>query len=170
MSDFDRFFRIHSQPIYSYLRRLTGDPERSDDLFQRVFLKAYTHFEGRNASASDRAWIFTIATNEARDDIRRRRREFVKPMELPDIRAQEGPDPSLSAEDRELAREILREIGELPTEQREVFLLVRYHGFSFAQAALLCGIGLSAAKMSVARTHEKLLRALGSRIHMGSLL
>ena len=72
MGEFDDFFRTQAPPVWNYLRRLTGDPERSADLFQRVFLKAWTHFE-RRSPGSERAWIFTIAVNEARDEMRRRK-------------------------------------------------------------------------------------------------
>ena len=170
MSEFDGFFRTYGTPVWNYLRRLTGDRERAHDLFQRVFLKAYTHFGTRRAGGNERSWIFTIATNEARDDVRRRKRDLLRPMEIPDARTVPDPDPSVAAEDRELAREVMRGVDELPSAQREIFLLVRYHGFSFADAAAACGVSLSAAKMSVARAHEKLLRKLSERINLGSLL
>ncbi len=169
MSDFDRFFKAHSPGVWNYLQRLVGDPERAADLFQRVFLKAYTHFEERRTSGAERAWAFTIATNEARDEARRRKRDPLRPMDLPDSWTRPEADPSVAAQDRELAREVLRGVEELPHHQRELFLLVRYHGFSFAEAAFLCGLSLSAAKMSVARAHEKLLRKLAGRIDLRSL-
>ncbi len=168
MGDFDAFFHVHAPAIWNYLRRLVGDPERSADLFQRVFLKAWTHFGGRTAG-SERAWIFTIAVNEARDDMRRRKREFVRPVAPEDLRgrpAEAAPSP----EERELVREVMRGVEGLPAHQRELFLLVRYHGFTFAQAAEVAGVSLSAAKMAVARAHEKLVRALAGRLHLGSLL
>jgi len=168
MTEFERFFEAQRRPIYNYLVRLTGDRERASDLFQRVFLKAYTHFESRRKAGSERSWIYAIATNEARDELRRRKRDPLRPMELPEVR--DDGDPSVGAEDRELAREILRGIEELPLPQRELFLLVRYHGFTFADAAALTGLSLSAAKMSVTRSHEKLLRVLAGRISLGSLL
>jgi len=168
MGEFDDFFRTHAPPVWNYLRRLTGDPERSADLFQRVFLKAWTHFGGRSPG-SERAWIFTIAVNESRDDMRRRKREFVRPV-APEELPPRAADPGMSPEDRELVREVMRCVGELPAHQREIFLLVRYHGFTFAEAAALAGIGLSAAKMAVARAHEKLMRVLSGRLHLGSML
>jgi RNA polymerase sigma factor (sigma-70 family) len=168
MGEFDAFFRDQSQPVWNYLRRLTGDPERTADLFQRIFLKAWTHFD-RRAPGSERAWIFTIAVNEARDDMRRRSRERVRPVAPEDLRDRAaGPEPA--PEDRELVREVLRGLEELPPQQREIFLLVRYHGFTFSEAAGVSGVGLSAAKMAVARAHERLMRVLSGRLHLGSLL
>jgi RNA polymerase sigma-70 factor (ECF subfamily) len=168
MGEFEAFFGVQAKPVWNYLRRLTGDPERTADLFQRIFLKAWTHFGGRTAG-SERAWVFTIAVNEARDDMRRRKREFVRclaPEDLPERAA----DPGLSPEDRELLREVLRGLEELPEAQRELFLLVRYHGLTFPEAASVTGLGLSAAKMAVARAHEKLVRVLSGRLHLGSML
>jgi RNA polymerase sigma-70 factor (ECF subfamily) len=149
-------------------RRLTADRERSADLFQKIFLKAWTHFTSRKGQ-NDRAWIFTIAVNEARDEMRRRKRERVRPMAPEDLRGRAAA-PGLAPEDRELVNEVMRGIEELPAHQREIFLLVRYHGFTFAEAAALAGVGLSAAKMAVARAHEKLVRVLAGRLHLGSML
>ncbi len=170
MPDFDGFFRTHGTPVWNYLRRLTGDRERASDLFQRVFFKAYTHFGTRKAGGSERSWIFAIATNEARDEVRRRRRDLLRPMELPDARTVPDPDPSAEAGERELAREAMRAVDALPEAQREIFLLVRCQGLSFREAAESCGVGLSAAKMAVARAHERILRLLKDRIDLGSLL
>lgn len=170
MPDFDAFFRTHGTPVWNYLKRLTGDRERASDLFQRVFFKAYTHFETRRAGGSERSWIFTIATNEARDDVRRRRRDLLRPMEQPDAWTVPDPSPLVMAEDRELAREAMRAVDGLPPAQREIFLLVRCQGLSFGEAAEACGMGLSAAKMAVARAHERILRTLRDRIDLRSLL
>lgn len=169
MAEFDVFFKAQAQPVWNYLRRLIGDPERCADLFQRVFLKAWTHFD-RRSPGSERAWVFTIAVNEARDEMRRRKRELVRPVGPEALRGLAGPSGAPSPEDRELVREILRGIEELPPHQRELFLLVRYHGFTFAEAAAVAGTGLSAAKMAVARAHEKLVRILAGRLHLGSML
>jgi RNA polymerase sigma-70 factor (ECF subfamily) len=168
MGEFDEFFGAHATPVWNYLRRLTGDRERSADLFQRIFLKAWTHFSSRTGR-NDRGWVFTIAVNEARDEMRRRKREPVHPVAPEDLRGR-AAEPGLAPEDRELVSEVMRGLEELPAHQREIFLLVRYHGFTFAEAASLAGVGLSAAKMAVARAHEKLVRVLAGRLHLGSLL
>ncbi len=166
MGEFDAFFAEHSRPVYNYLRRLTGDPERAADLFQRTFFKAWSRF-GSRTPGRERAWVFTIAVNQARDDVRRRRRDLLRP-EAPEALRALPADPGLSAEDRELVREVMSGLAELPDQQRELFLLVRYHGFTFAEAAAVVDVGVSAAKMAVSRAHEKLVRVLSGRLHMGS--
>lgn len=168
MGEFDAFFAEHARPVWNYLRRLTGDPERAADLFQRSFLKAWTHFGGRTPGR-ERAWVFTIAVNQARDERRRRKRDLLRAADPETLRNRAAP-PGLPPEDRELLAEVLRGIDELPAQQRELFLLVRYHGFTFAEAAAVTDVGISAAKMAVARAHEKLTRLLAGRLHLGSML
>jgi RNA polymerase sigma-70 factor (ECF subfamily) len=168
MGEFETFFADQARPVWNYLRRLTGDPERAADLFQRSFLKAWTHFGGRTPGR-ERSWIFTIAVNQARDDMRRRKRDLLHPVP-PEALRNRPAEPGLPAEDRELLREVLRGLDELPPHQRELFLLVRYHGFTFAEAAAVADVGISAAKMAVSRAHEKLIRILSGRLHLGSML
>jgi len=168
MGDFDAFFAEHSRPVWNYLRRLTGDSERAADLFQRSFLKAWTHFEGRTPGR-ERSWIFTIAVNQARDEMRRRKRDLLQAVSPETLRSRAAA-PEMPVEDRELLREVMRGLDELPEHQRELFLLVRYHGFTFAEAAAVAEVGVSAAKMAVSRAHEKLTRILSGRLHLGSML
>jgi RNA polymerase sigma-70 factor (ECF subfamily) len=168
MGEFDAFFAEHSRPVWNYLRRLTGDPERAADLFQRSFLKAWTHFEGRTPGR-ERSWIFTIAVNQARDEMRRRKRDLLHPVP-PETLRNRAAEPAMPVEDRELLGEVMRGLDELPEQQRELFLLVRYHGFTFAEAAAVAEVGISAAKMAVSRAHEKLIRILSGRLHLGSML
>jgi RNA polymerase sigma-70 factor (ECF subfamily) len=168
MGDFEAFFAEHSRPVWNYLRRLTGDPDRAADLFQRSFLKAWSRF-GSRTPGHERSWIFTIAVNQARDDMRRRKRDPLRPATADALRGR-AAEPAMTPEDRELLREVLAGLEELPERQRELFLLVRYHGFTFAEAAAVADVGVSAAKMAVARAHEKLVRLLSGRLHLGSFL
>src|SRR4030095_3215891 len=101
MGEFDAFFGAHAGPVWNYLRRLTGDRERSADLFQKIFLKGWTHFSSRTGQ-DDRAWIFTIAVNEARDEMRRRKRDLLRPMAPEDLRgraAEAGAGPEATEVD-----------------------------------------------------------------------
>ena len=168
MGDFDSFFAEHAKPVWNYLRRLTGDPERAADLFQRSFLKAWTHFQGRTPGR-ERSWIFRIAVNQARDDMRKRKRDLIRAVS-PETLRDRPAEPGMQVEDRELLREVLRGLAELPEHQRELFLLVRYHGFTFVEAAAVAEVGVSAAKMAVSRAHERLIRILSGRLHLGTLL
>src|SRR5215212_3898090 len=74
MSDIDRLFREYHQPLVRYLTRRLGDRDWAEEVAQETFLRAVR----QEKIVSERAWLFAVATNlvrdEARKDIRRRRR------------------------------------------------------------------------------------------------
>jgi RNA polymerase sigma factor (sigma-70 family) len=61
-------FERHRLPVYRFLRRLLRDGAVAEDLTQETFLRALSgryHADGR-----ERAWVFQIARNLARDHVR----------------------------------------------------------------------------------------------------
>jgi len=69
---FDHLFTRYHGPIYGHILGLVGDPAQAEDLTQDTFLKAYRALPGVREGAVG-AWLYRIATNTARDALRRRR-------------------------------------------------------------------------------------------------
>lgn len=70
---FNALYVTYQQPILSYLYRLMGDAARAEELCQDVFTRAYKARRSMENVQNVRAWLYRIATNAARDQIRRRR-------------------------------------------------------------------------------------------------
>jgi RNA polymerase sigma-70 factor (ECF subfamily) len=70
---FEALFAAYQQPILSYLYRLMGDAARAEELCQEVFARAYRARRSMDDVQNVRAWLYRIATNAARDQLRRRR-------------------------------------------------------------------------------------------------
>jgi RNA polymerase sigma-70 factor (ECF subfamily) len=70
---FESLFAAYQQPILSYLYRLLGDAARAEELCQEVFVRAYRARRSLDQVENVRAWLYRIATNAARDQLRRRR-------------------------------------------------------------------------------------------------
>jgi RNA polymerase sigma-70 factor (ECF subfamily) len=68
--------------------------------------------------------------------------------------------PEDAAGDAEIRPRLLRAIGALPGEQREVFLLREYEGVSFAEIAGITGAPLPTVKSRMRYALEALRRAL----------
>src|SRR3990172_6969764 len=74
---FDALVTAHHGEIYRYLLRATSRASEADDLAQETFLRAYRAHQTLAPDANARAWLFTIATNVAKNHFRaesRRRR------------------------------------------------------------------------------------------------
>ncbi len=70
----EHLYNEYHQSILCYLQRLVNDREAAEDLCHDTFVKALRHWEDHDPAASERSWLYRIATNTAYDYLRRRRR------------------------------------------------------------------------------------------------
>jgi RNA polymerase sigma-70 factor (ECF subfamily) len=70
---FEALFGAYQKPILSYLYRLLGDAASAEELCQETFARAFRARRTMDAVQNVRAWLYRIATNAARDQLRRRR-------------------------------------------------------------------------------------------------
>ena len=69
----ERLFAEYHTPIVNYLYRLLGEAHLAEDLAQEAFTRAWRGREQLLRVDNPRAWLYRIATNAARDHIRRAR-------------------------------------------------------------------------------------------------
>ena len=99
--------------VYSLVLRMLSSPEAAEDVAQEAFVSAWRHI-GTFRGGSFRSWLFTIAANRARDELRKGVRRPTTSLDAarddPDRAdldpADDGPSPESAAEQGEL-----REIG-----------------------------------------------------------
>src|SRR5215471_17176523 len=65
---FERFYLTHREEVLGYLCRLLG--QRAEDAWQETFLRALRAYDRLEHGRHLRAWVFTIATNVAMDELR----------------------------------------------------------------------------------------------------
>ncbi len=151
----------YREPVYRFLRRMTGNHEDAADLTQEVFLRAYrglSRFEGRG---SVRTWLFRIATNACLDHRERQRR----PLPLEAAAALAAPaeeEPHLLAERKERWRRIQDAVQALPPRQRAAVVLRLYGGYPFGEIAQILDCSEGTVKASVFAALRKLRKALAS--------
>lgn len=146
--------------LFAFLSRLAGR-QAAEDLFQETWLKVLEAAPRYEARGRGTAWLFTVASHAALNDLRRRARERGAEGEeaisaLPDP----GPGPAESALAGEAARGVERAVAELPFEQRQVFLLRELSGRPFKEIAAELGIPLGTALSRMNAALGKLRSAL----------
>ena len=72
---FERFYVEHRDEVLGYLRRLLG--QRAEDAWQETFLRALRAYDRLEHGRHLRAWVFTIATRVAMDELRAKARDDV---------------------------------------------------------------------------------------------
>src|SRR6266496_308758 len=80
---FERFYLAHRDEVLGYLRRLLG--QRAEDAWQETFLRALRAYDRLQHGKHLRAWVFTIATNVAMDDLRAKRSEPLEARDEPAV-------------------------------------------------------------------------------------
>src|ERR1700726_4170942 len=144
---------------------LCGNIDRADDLVQETLLRALSHIDSFEPGTNMPAWLFTILRNLFRSEYRKRRRE----VEDADGSYAEAltslPDQSSHLE----MNEFRRALELLPTEQRESLILVGASGFSYEEAAQICGCAVGTIKSRVNRARSRLavILSIESANHFG---
>ena len=144
-----------------YARVLTGDPTRADDLVQETLARGWEKRRLWAAGTDLRAWLFTIMHNV-----------FVNQRALA---AREAQHVSLDGDDTgatwqvpvrapqqahvELL-EVLRVLGRLPPEQREVLVLAAVEEMRYEEIAAVLSIPVGTVMSRLSRAREKLRRAV----------
>jgi RNA polymerase sigma-70 factor (ECF subfamily) len=147
--------------LRAFARGLCGRPDMADDLVQETLLKAWAAQARFEPGTSMRAWTFVILRNVYLTEMRRNRfrgdyDETVAERILVAPAAQEGPI--------HLA-DMHRALLTLPPERREALLLVGAGGFSYEEAAEICGCAIGTIKSRVGRARA----ALAAMIETGTI-
>jgi RNA polymerase sigma-70 factor (ECF subfamily) len=114
--------------VYAYLLVVfRNDPHEAEDVTQQVFVAALTALPRyQRRKQPFRAWLFTIARNQAISRLRQRdRMEPVAPAELAEHREAEPAEATVSALSWLSDRELVMFVERLPIAQRQV-LVLRY--------------------------------------------
>src|SRR5271157_3703030 len=135
---------------------LSGNIDRADDLVQETLLRALTHIDSFQPGTNMPAWLFTILRNLFRSEYRKRRRE----VEDVDGRHAETLKSHPEQNGRVEFEEFREALAKLPGDQREALILVGASGFSYEEAAMICGCAVGTIKSRVNRARTRLAELL----------
>jgi len=159
---FNSLVERYQGSVFNLCLRLIGDRGAAEDATQEAFLSAYrsiARFEG----GSFRSWLFRIAANQSKDELRRRSR---RPAESLHSRYEDEEMPFDVADPSEGAPEYLERMAvghsigaallTLPFEQREAILLSDLHGYHYEEIAQITGANVGTVKSRIHRGRERL--------------
>ena len=127
--------RRYATPLLTFLQRMLGDRHRAEELFQEVFLAVWTGRRTYDPTRPFRAWLFGIAMNKCRADLRQRRTQPVPAQAAVLVAAAADCSPDEAAQAAERAALVTAALAELPELQRMVMTLRIWQGLSYAEIA-----------------------------------
>ncbi len=134
---FDTLYLRHKDALFNFLFRSLPNTAIVEEIAQETWLAVIQRAASYQPDAAFRTWLFTIARNKLIDHQRRRTNQNVN-LDQEQLDAIKSQD--LSAEDQTLLRQLLGALDELPSDQREAFIL-QQEGFSNRQIAEITGVG-----------------------------
>lgn len=156
---FEELYRLYRRPLLSFLRRLTGDDARAEDLLQETFLSALRRIRSSEQDLALKPWLFEIARNAAIDSWRRTNRADEVPLEgvFGSGREPSGePDVEVSA--REQLKLLRGAFDELPPQQARALVMRELEGRSYEEIAGELALSRSAVESTIFRARRRLER------------
>jgi RNA polymerase sigma-70 factor (ECF subfamily) len=160
-TSFECLMTDHHGEIFRYLRRMTGQASDADDLSQETFLRAFRAYRALPADANRRAWLFTIATNLARNHFRsqsRRRRAYSAAEDVMASTDGDRPDRSTIASQTEARIEAV--VAGLPLRQRVAFIQRKVHDLPYETIAQSLSCSPDTARAHVFQALRKVRQGL----------
>ncbi len=138
--------------------RMCGDANLAEDAAQEAFIRAWQHLPNYRPRSPFRNWLYRIATNAARDALRRER-ETVDVDQVPLVALDAGPEETVERTER--GERVRQAVLALPTASRTVLVLREYEGLSYREIAdtLSIPIGTVMSRLNYARKQLRELLA-----------
>jgi len=159
---FDLLVKRYKDPLLNFIYRFIGDLVESEDIVQETFYRVYKNKHYYKEVAKFSTWIYTIAGNLAKTELRRRKRRKVfsihkespidREFELPDLKS----DPEKEVNTIVTEKIIQKAISSLPQKFRQVIVLRDIQGFSYEEISGIIKVPLGTVKSRVNRARLKL--------------
>lgn len=160
----------HATPLFHFLCRMLGNEDDANDLAQESFVRVFRAKASFRTSAKFSTWLYTIAANLARNQLRWRSRHPNVSLDAPAVDNPEqtlattlpdgAPAPGEQALTAERAAAVRRAVNGLPEDLREAVVLCEWEELSMADAATIAGCTAKAIESRLYRARQLLREQL----------
>ena len=133
--------------LYNFILRYIGDREEAKDLCQKTLIRVYRNLHRLRDTRKFYTWIYQIAVNICRDELKRRKRNPIcslenlqeinngQPNSKLEFESTMTAHPEKDVQDRDLRELLNRALQAIPEEQRVVIIMKEYQGLKFTEIA-----------------------------------
>jgi RNA polymerase sigma-70 factor (ECF subfamily) len=164
---FEGIVRRWQNPLVNLAFRFCRDRGRAEEMAQEAFLRAYRALGQWRRESAFSTWLFALATNLYRSELRRIPPRVVALDEIAEPVDSRPPDGGLEDENRD--RAVRRAVMSLPDKYRESLILFYFHDMDVAAAARSLGLPEGTVKARLSRGRELLRSKLSYHLSVPSL-
>jgi RNA polymerase sigma-70 factor (ECF subfamily) len=163
MRGFEIIVGRHKNAIVSFLFRFTGDFRTAEDLAQEAFLRVFKKIQDYNSTAKFSTWLYTIASNLAKDEFKRRSRHPARSLDwksggdttrdMPQAKAADTTSsvPGARLEKDEVRLNVNKALDLLEAHDREILVLKDVQGLSYDEISEILGLPMGTVKSRISR-------------------
>jgi RNA polymerase sigma-70 factor (ECF subfamily) len=157
----------YQNKVFSIIYGILRNHNDAEDIGQQVFAKIYFSIRGFDFRSSLLTWIYRITVNECYDYLRKKKvRKLVYESDFTEEEAQrlERTEPGADlqvplAADLERRDFVVKLLGKVSAEERELLMLKEVEGHSVEELARMTGMNENTIKVKLFRARQKLVKA-----------
>jgi RNA polymerase sigma-70 factor (ECF subfamily) len=156
MQAFEIIVNRYKGKLMQFIYYSINDRNLSEDIFQEAFLRVIENVDKFKEKRNFQGWLFTIAHNIIVDKMRRKSKlQFVsmdtvisendESLHLEDILEDDKEIPSQVLENKEIQKILMKSLGKLSFEQKQVFIMREIDNLSFKEISSILNISINTA-------------------------
>ncbi|MEE9501259.1 MAG: sigma-70 family RNA polymerase sigma factor [Candidatus Aminicenantaceae bacterium] len=162
---FEKIVSIYKHRIVNFLTQLTGDYQRAVDLAQETFMRVYFKANKYKPVAPLSSWIYTIASNLAKTELKKTRRMSTVSIDDTESRLGEQIAAKEKNQDTYLIENLKKALNSLHPRYRLPIILKDIEGFSQDEIAQILKRPVGTIKARISRGRERLKHILEKDEH-----
>jgi RNA polymerase sigma-70 factor (ECF subfamily) len=163
----------YKNPLVNFVFRYLGDLDQADDVVQETFIKVYQNKDLYRPIAKFSTWIYTIATNLAKTQLRNRNKRSIFSLHRGkrdeaegDFEIRDDRYPADRLAESSLAQDIIqRALAALPEQYREAVILSDIQELSYDEICAITGMNMGTLKSRLNRGRSQLQVLLKDLVH-----
>jgi RNA polymerase sigma-70 factor, ECF subfamily len=163
----------YKERLFNFIYRFLYDIDKAEDILQDTFIKLYTHKHSYREIAKFSTWLYTIAGNLAKTELRKLKRR--KTYSVSDLSRYDqefiikSPDGSaeVDAEAITVEKKIQYALNQLPKDFKTIIILRDIQELSYEDISRIVDVPIGTVKSRINRGRlklQKLLTNKGERI------
>ena len=160
---YQEIVKEYQKKLFSYVYRLTGSREETEDIVQNVFVKAYRGIKSFDNKKRFSPWIYRIAHNEAVNYLKKRNKkkfvsweDIVSSKDKLEMQSEER-SPLDDWLRKESKRTVEQALEQLPKKYQEVLTMRYFAEKSYEEIGEVIGKSVNTVGTLISRAKKRLL-------------
>jgi RNA polymerase sigma-70 factor (ECF subfamily) len=160
-------FHRTKKKIYNFVLKMTYDRMLTEDIVQDVYVKFFESMDNIKSFASSEFWLFRTARNEIYQYYRKKKVHIDKfnPADVDEVEISSTESIEDNLEREDIRDRINEQLMFIPAEQKEVFLLKEYGGFSYKEISEMMQIDVELVKSRLFKVRKKMIDKISKIIN-----